>query len=53
MVSRLLDQKPGVCAALMEAVKEYFQDEEHEREFQKWYEEKYAKGKQQNERSAV
>ena len=39
----LLESKPMVCVVLWESVKEYFQDEEHEKAFEVWYEKKYGK----------
>lgn len=43
MLQELLEQKPLVCVTLMEKVEEYFQDEEHIKEYEEWYERKYNK----------
>jgi hypothetical protein len=39
----LLNKKPLVSVTLMEKVEDYFQDEEHKREYEEWYERKYGK----------
>lgn len=38
----LLEEKP-LCPILMKKVEEYFQDEEHKRQFEEWYRQKYGK----------
>ncbi len=43
MFSKLLEEKPLVLTALMSKVSKYFEDEEHEKEFEIWYERKYGK----------
>lgn len=50
MLSDLLNDKPLVCVTLMSKVEEYFQDEENEKKFQEWYEQRYGK---QDHRAAV
>ena len=37
--------KPMFCATLMEKVEEYFQDEEHQKEYKEWYEREYNEQK--------
>ena len=43
MLQELLEKKPLMCRVLMEKVEDYFQDEEHEKAFEAWYEKKYGK----------
>ena len=42
MLPTLLDEMP-LCAVLMKKVEDYFQDEKHKKQFEKWYREKYGK----------
>lgn len=42
-LKELLKKKPTATNVLWKAVNDYFQDEEHEREFEVWYEKKYGK----------
>lgn len=49
MLSELLAKKPLFCSILMDKVNEYFQDEEHQKEFEDWYEKRYGEHKSGSE----
>ena len=42
MLAELLKDKP-FCLVLKREVEKYFEDEEHEKQFQEWYEKRYGK----------
>lgn len=42
MLDELLKEKP-FCYILWTEVEKYFEDQEHEKEFQEWYQAKYGK----------
>ena len=37
-----LEEKP-ICSILHKKVEDYFRDEEHRRQFEEWYKQKYGK----------
>lgn len=43
MLTAVLEEKPSFCTILMKKVEDYFQDEEHRKQFEEWYREKYGK----------
>lgn len=42
MLTALLEEKP-FCTILAKKVEAYFQDKEHQKEFEEWYLKKYGK----------
>ncbi len=42
MLSDLLKEDLELCTTLVQAVEDYFQDEEHKQKFEKWYKEKHG-----------
>ena len=40
---QLVGDKPLLTTTLMSRVREYFQDAQHRKDFEKWYEKKYGK----------
>lgn len=52
-LAELLDKKPMVCAVLMDRVRDYYADEQHEAEFRAWYKERYGQEYEPNKRPAL
>ena len=42
-LEKLLESKPLVTSTLMDKVNDYFQDEQHQKDYESWYEKKYGK----------